>query len=45
VVKKSQVQGARETEERRRTDEVRWSKAKERNEADGHFSSALSALQ
>jgi hypothetical protein len=38
--KGSQMRGARETDERRRACAVRWSKAVERNEAGGSFSTA-----
>jgi len=34
------MRGAREADERRRTKEVRWSEAVERNEANGPFSAA-----
>ena len=34
------MRGAREIDERKRTDAVRWSEAIERNEADGPFSTA-----
>jgi len=42
--KKSQMQGARKIDERRRTWAVRWSEAIERNEADGLFSAAWVTL-
>jgi hypothetical protein len=39
-LKRSQVRGARNIDERRRTSAVRWSEAIERNEADESFSTA-----
>jgi hypothetical protein len=47
AVKKVQLLGAREIDERRRTYAVRWSEAIERNEVDGLFSRACkgSALE
>ena len=43
-IKKVQMPGARRTDERRRTNTVRWSESSERNEADGLFSAAYSKL-
>jgi hypothetical protein len=42
--KRSQLQGAREIDERRRTLVVRWSEAIERNDADESFSTACLPL-
>src|SRR3990172_1617604 len=41
-IKKVQMPGARRSDERRRTNTVRWSESSERNEADGPFSAAYS---
>ncbi|MGH8542695.1 MAG: hypothetical protein ACREX3_03420, partial [Gammaproteobacteria bacterium] len=40
LFKKVELQGTRQTDERRRTYAVRWSEAVERNEVDGPFSTA-----